>query len=74
MIQDTTYSLFEAIADIAYIAGEHHFNSGNSREDNRNFIIWGKEFEKANQGTRWGEDKDYIDTITEYTETKLFGP
>ena len=69
MIQDTTYSLFEAIADIASIAGEQHFNSGN-----RNFIIWGKEFEKANQETRWGEDKDYIDTITEYTETKLFGP
>ena len=67
-IQDV--KLFEAIADIAYIAGQKGFTSGNSREDVAEFIRWGKEFEAFHEDTDWDEI-DYVMAIGAFTENKL---
>lgn len=73
MNEEQIYSLCEAVADIAYIAGEKQYHTGNSREDIANFIQWAKEFEKINEGVEWGidEGKEYIDAIHEFTVSKL---
>ena len=70
---EKVYSLCEAVADIAYIAGTEKYYSEDSRTDIANIIEWAKEFEKLNEGVEWGvnSDKDYIDAITEFAEKKL---
>lgn len=70
---DKEYSLLEAVADIAYIAGEEKYNTGDSRSDIADFITWAKEFEEINKDVEWGitEGPDYIDAITDFTYDKL---
>jgi hypothetical protein len=72
-LSDKTYSLCEAVADISYLAGEHKYYSGNSRQDIGDFIQWAFEFEKINNGVKWGIDSniDYIDAITSFAENKM---
>lgn len=62
--------LFEALADIAYLAGQKGFFSGNSRNDIAEFIVWAKEFEEIHDETDWDE-VDYMDTIEAFTLNKL---
>jgi len=62
--------LFEAIADIAYLAGQRGFSSGDSRCDVAEFIEWGHEFEAVHEDTNWDE-LDYCDTIEAFLNAKL---
>ena len=62
--------LLEAVADIAYIAGQRGFFSGDSREDIAEFIRWANEFEAINEETDWDET-DYQQAIEAFTENKL---
>ena len=64
------HKLLETVADIAYIAGQQKFYSGNSRADISEFIYWAHEFEKKNLKTNWDES-DYILTIEEFTNEKM---
>lgn len=71
---DLVYSLCEAVADIAYIAGHKLHYTGNSRGDMADYISWAKEFEKKWKGKEWGADNtvdDYIDEITKFAELKI---
>lgn len=71
LTEDKIYSLCETVADIAYIAGDSQFYSGDSRADIATIIEWAKEFEELHSTTKWGEDIDYIDTVYEFTKTKI---
>lgn len=73
MNKDQIYSLCEAVADIAYIAGQQNFYSGDSRSDISTFIEWAKEFERINNSIQWGVDEgmDYIDAIYSFTIKKI---
>ena len=62
--------LFESIADIAFMAGQRGFCSGDSRTDVAEFIQWGKEFESVHEDTDWDE-MDYVETIEAFMNTKL---
>jgi hypothetical protein len=62
--------LLEALADIAYLAGQKGFFSGDSREDIAEFIGWAKEFEAVHEDTNW-DDIDYHDAIEAFTLNKL---
>lgn len=62
--------LFESIADIAFIAGQKGFFSGDSRADIDQIISWAKEFEAVNEDTDW-DDVDYKDTVEAFALTKL---
>lgn len=66
-------SLCEAVADIAFLAGEEKYYSGNARQDIADFIEWAKEFELINAGIEWGVNSDieYIDAITEFAYSKM---
>ncbi len=65
-----TYSLCEAVADIAYIAGVKGYYGGDSRQDVADFISWAKEFEYINRGVEWGVEKEYLDEIDAFTDKK----
>lgn len=71
MTNDQIYSLCEAVADIAFIAGQKDYYSGDSRKDMADFIEWAKEFEEKHKGIEWGLDMDYIDSISEFAASKL---
>lgn len=73
MNEEQIYSLCEAVADIAFIAGQRGYYSGDSRKDIADFINWAKEFEKINEGVQWGIDdgKDYIDAVSDFTALKF---
>lgn len=62
--------LFEAIADIAFMAGQKGFCSGDSREDIAEFVKWAKEFEAMHEETNWDEE-DYVTAIEAFTAHKL---
>jgi hypothetical protein len=62
--------LLEALSDIAYLAGQKGFFSGDSRNDIAEFIIWAKEFEEIHDETDWDE-VDYMETIEAFTLNKL---
>lgn len=64
------YKLFEAIADIAFMAGQKGFFSGDSRNDIAVFIDWAKEFENVHEDTNWDET-DYQEAIEAFTGSKL---
>jgi len=64
------FKLFEAIADIAFIAGQKGFFSGDSRTDIAEFITWAKEFEDVHEETNWDEI-DYQEAIEAFTGHKL---
>lgn len=65
------YSFAEALADIAYNAGEQKFYSGNSRADIQLFIYWAEEFQSLYPDPDYWNDNDYIDTILEFTTAKI---
>ena len=69
--EKTIYSLLEATADIAHMAGANKFYSGDSRADIAQFITWAKQFEAKYAGEQWGEQRDYIETIDQYAANKL---
>ena len=62
--------LLEALADIAYLAGQKGFFSGDSRNDINEFITWAKEFEAVHEDTNWDE-VDYLTSIEAFTNNKL---
>ena len=62
--------LFEAIADIAFLAGQKGFFSGDSSQDIAEFIRWAQEFETIHEDTNWDE-VDYITAMEAFTENKL---
>lgn len=68
----------EALADIAYFAGEAGYYSGNSREDMQKFISLAWEFEKLHEHTDWNEQvvigkyqPDYLDAVNTFAVEKL---
>lgn len=66
--------LHEAIADIAYIAGQHGYYSGDSRADIQEFVALAKEFEKWTKNVDWdSEDNEvsYIEAIEIWTKDQL---
>ena len=72
--KEKQYSLYEAISDISFIAGEDNYTSGNSRQDVSEFIEWAKEFEKKWKNKEWGidnTDDDYMNTIAKFTYNKI---
>lgn len=71
--EKSAYSLNEAVADIAFRAGEKKYYSGNSREDMDNFIEWAKEFEALNHDAEWGvnTENDYIDEVLAFADAKM---
>ena len=62
--------LFEAIADIAFMAGQKGFCSGDSRADIAEIISWAKEFEAMHEETDWDE-VDYVAAIEAFVAHKL---
>lgn len=62
----------ETIADIAYMAGTHHYYSGDSRADMQTFIHLADKFEEEHKGVDWNseakEDDDAPDYITSVEE------
>jgi hypothetical protein len=62
--------LLESVADIAYMAGNSRYYSGNSRIDISEFIYWAEEFEKKHKHTDWDQE-DYLTEIISYTYSKL---
>jgi len=62
--------IFEAIADISYIAGYKNHYSGNSRFDIRQYICWAQEFETIHAKTNW-EDQDYMLAVESFTNEKI---
>ncbi len=73
MTNDKVYSLCEAVADIAYIAGEKNYTSSNSRKKIEDFIIWAKEFENIYGNMQWGvnSEVEYLDAIYYFTTYKI---
>ena len=62
--------LIETIADIAYIAGENRFFSGDSRSDVSEFLRWAEEFQANNNFTNWDEE-NYQLAIQHFTINKI---
>ncbi len=62
--------MLETLADIAYIAGDMKYFSGDSRADINCFISWANEFEKINAKTNWDE-VDYILAIEAFASAKI---
>ena len=59
----------ETIADIAYMAGTHHYYSGDSRADMQTFIRLANTFEEEHKDVDWNsEDNDAPDYITSVEE------
>ena len=72
--KDIIYSLCEAVADIAFIAGTKEYYSGNSRQDIEDFIHWAEEFELKWKNKDWGADDtfdDYMDEIIKFANKKI---
>ena len=62
--------LFEAIADIAMMAGHKGFCSGDSRADIAEIISWAKEFEAMHEETDWDQE-DYVTAVEAFAANKL---
>lgn len=62
--------LNEVIADIAYLAGERKYYSGDSRDDIALFVDLAQKFQAEHKDTEW-DNHDYIDTITKYAAQHL---
>ncbi len=71
MINKKTYSLCEAVADIAYIAAEEKYVTEDSREKISQFIEWAVHFEYIHRNIEWGNDLDYIHSIYQFTIFKI---
>lgn len=61
--------LLEALADIAYLAGQHYYYSGDSRDDMQTFIFAAQVFETKYANVDWNspESPDYMETIEAFT-------
>lgn len=70
-LEDTEYSLLEAVADITMMAKSQDFYSGNSRQDVELIIMWAKEFEAKYKNEVWGLKIDYMDTIEAFAIEKM---
>jgi hypothetical protein len=69
---EKAYSLLEAVADIAYVAGAQKYYSGDSRTDLANYIRWGKEFESIWKNEVWGDgEADYMTEIEQFAMDKM---
>lgn len=64
------YKLFEAIADIAYQAGQMGFYSGDSRADMSDIIVWAREFEQFHRHTDW-DQTDYMLAIETFARDRF---
>lgn len=67
------YSLCEAVADIAQMAGQQGFYSGDSRRDVELFILWAQQFEEFYKDVEWGvtPNMEYIDEIEKFANDKI---
>ena len=65
-----TTKLLETLADIAYMAGCHHYYSGDSRADIADFIQWANEFERLHRHTDWA-DEDYMLAVEKFAMGKI---
>ena len=65
-----TTKLLETLADMAYLAGSHHYYSGDSRADISELIRWANEFERLHRHTDWA-DEDYMLAVEAFAEGKL---
>ncbi|HRO46568.1 hypothetical protein [Agriterribacter sp.] len=68
-----TYSLCEAVADIAYIASKENYETADSRKMICQFIEWAQEFEYMHKDVKWGVNfpPEYIDSINHFTIFKI---
>lgn len=68
-----TYSLCEAVADIAYIASKENYETADSRKMIAQFIEWAQEFEWLHKNVEWGVNflPEYIDSINCFTIFKI---
>ena len=73
MKKEEVYSLYEAVADISYIAAEEYYRTEDSREMISQFIEWAKEFEYLHRKVDWGITRrlDYIESITYFAMFKI---
>ena len=62
--------LFQAVADISYIAGYEKHYSGNSRFDISEYIHWAMEFEQIHKNTDW-DNEDYMLAIEQFATEKI---
>lgn len=69
-MKDSNRKLLKAVADIAYLAGQQQYYSGDSRADMTDFLWWAQEFEDLNENTDWGQ-KDYILAVEHFAMMKL---
>ena len=69
----TTYSLCEAVAEIAFVAAKKNYETKDSREKFAQFIYWAKEFEYLHIDVEWGVNfqPEYIDSIEYFTLFKI---
>lgn len=62
----------ETIADIAYLAGQYGYYSGDSRADMQHFVYLAKQFEHLHKNTDWeGGDLDYMTEIESFAKEQL---
>lgn len=73
MTNKQVYSLCEAVADIAYIAGIENYEIEDSRRKFAQFIEWAQEFEWLHRKLEWGVnfEPEYIDSIYHFTIFKI---
>lgn len=64
--------LYETIADIAYLAGQFGYYSGDSRADMNFFVSLAKEFEEKYKSIDWEtSDLDYMTEVENFATLKL---
>ena len=65
-------SLESVIVDVAYIAGQANFHSGDSRADVDTMIKWAKEFHAALEQNDWAvSETTYMEAVEAFTKHKL---
>ena len=60
----------EALAEIAYIAGQNDYRVEDSREVISNLIRWALEFDELHRNTDWCE-VDYLEAVDDFTYGKM---
>lgn len=63
--------ILETVADIAYLAGQYGYYSGNSRDDMQTFISLAEKFEEKYKNVDWEdlpkEHPDYMEAVEYFT-------
>lgn len=74
MTDKLVYSLFEAVADIAYIAAKENYEIDDSRRKFAQFIEWALGFEYLHRKVEWGVnfEPEYIDSIYHFAIFKRY--